>query len=211
MHQLFFLRCSGELLAFSSYSQDLLGVLFLLLVSHPHPPHFGGSLQLRWAISMCYCSGGRKLGLFHHNDTCGHWVVKRAQTAGKYQNGNGDGIESIAKWFNNFWKFEASLFFVGGGKGWVSEGKGQRLGWKNTEVLAATYRKMFKPGKNAVSKWYSLCLAVSKPGVSLSSPLKTDLHLYKVHALCILLNVATLQVHCRDVYVCPRRKNAGLA
>lgn len=31
-------------------------------------------------------------------------------------------------WFNNFWKFEASVFFVGGGKGWVSEGKGQRLG-----------------------------------------------------------------------------------
>lgn len=65
---------------------------------------------------------------------------------------------------------------------------------------------MFKPGKNAVSRWCSLCLAVSKPGVSLSSPLKTDLHLYKVYALCILLNVATFHVHWRGVCVCPRCK-----
>lgn len=36
---------------------------------------------------------------FNHDGTCGHWVVKRAQTAGTCENGNGDGIESIAKWF----------------------------------------------------------------------------------------------------------------
>lgn len=65
---------------------------------------------------------------------------------------------------------------------------------------------MFKPGKNAVSRWCGLCLAVSKPGVSLSSPLKTDLHLYKVHAPCILLHVAPLHIHWRGVCDCPRCK-----
>lgn len=35
MHQLFFLRRSGGLLTFYSYNQGLLGILFLLPVSHP--------------------------------------------------------------------------------------------------------------------------------------------------------------------------------
>lgn len=30
-------------------------------------------------------------------------------------------------WFDSFCKFEASVFFVGGGKGWVDEEEGQRL------------------------------------------------------------------------------------
>lgn len=30
-------------------------------------------------------------------------------------------------WFNSFCKFEASVFFVGGGKGWVGGEEGQRL------------------------------------------------------------------------------------
>lgn len=75
----------------------------------------------------------KKVGVFHHNDTCGHWVVKRAQTARTYQKGMAMELNLLPNglfmvWFNNFWKFEASVFFVGGGKGWVSEEKGQRLG-----------------------------------------------------------------------------------
>lgn len=37
-------------------------------------------------------------------------------------------------WFNRFWKFEASVFFVGGRNGWVSEEEGQRLGWRNSDA-----------------------------------------------------------------------------
>lgn len=65
---------------------------------------------------------------------------------------------------------------------------------------------MFKPGKNAVSRLCGLCLPVNKSGVSLFIPPKTELHLYKIYALCILLNVATVHVHWRGVYVCPRCK-----
>lgn len=46
-------------------------------------------------------------------------------------------------------------------------------------------------GKNAFNTWCGPCLAVSKPGFSLSSPLKIDLHLHKSTRTVHPLNVAT--------------------
>lgn len=73
----------------------------------------------------------KKVGVFRHCGTHGHLAVEMAQPGGTYKTENCGGIEPIAKllmfWFNSFWKFEASVFFVGGGKGWVGGEEGQRL------------------------------------------------------------------------------------
>lgn len=77
------------------------------------------------------------------------------------------------------------------------------------EVNSSKLPGTFKPRKNALNRWCVLCWAVSKPGFSHSSPVKINLHFYKVHAQCIPLNVAACHVRWRGVCDYPSCKIQG--
>lgn len=53
-------------------------------------------------------------------------------------------------WFNSFCKFEASVFFVGGGKGRVGGEEGQRLEWRSSGVNSSELPGKFKPGEKCI-------------------------------------------------------------
>lgn len=84
-------------MAFFSYNQDLLGVLFLLLVSHP--THFDvKSTTMLSNICLLLC-WWKKVGFFSSQWLPWTWVVKRGTDSRNIKNENGNRIESIAKVF----------------------------------------------------------------------------------------------------------------
>lgn len=100
--QRFSLRCGGGLLALSSYSQGLPGVLFvtgvspltLALVYDSVEHNLSGERSVEdWPL-LCW---RKKVGFFHHSGTYGHLVVEGAQPEGTYRKENRVGIESIAR------------------------------------------------------------------------------------------------------------------
>lgn len=91
-------------MALSGYSQGLLGVLFLLLVSHPPTPPALGYDYVEHSLSgersvedWPLLFWRKKVGFFHHGATHGHLVVERAPPGGTCENENHGGIGSTAR------------------------------------------------------------------------------------------------------------------